>query len=70
MDYLQIIVEGDILKRPVLLLMNLEGSILKTIPSTGTNTFDIYREDLATGMYIFKIIQSKETITTGKLVVQ
>ncbi|MDB5226049.1 MAG: hypothetical protein JWN78_242, partial [Bacteroidota bacterium] len=68
-DKTQVIVESDPLKDAVLLLMNLEGSILKTIPSTG-NTFDIYREDLASGMYIFKILQSKETIATGKLVVQ
>ncbi|MBK6276482.1 MAG: T9SS type A sorting domain-containing protein, partial [Saprospirales bacterium] len=53
-DKTQIIVESDPLKNPVLLLLNVEGQILKTIPSTYQNTFDLYRGDLTNGLYIFK----------------
>jgi hypothetical protein len=56
----QIIVKSAELKNAVLVLMNLEGQIIKTIPSSNNNTFTIYREDLANGMYLFKILEDNE----------
>jgi hypothetical protein len=49
--------------------MNLEGQILKTI-SSNNNTFDIYRDDLANGMYLFKILENDEEVATGKIIAQ
>ena len=69
-DQTQIMVEANELKNAVLLLMNLEGQILKTIPSSNNNMFTIYREDLANGMYLFKILEDNNEITTGKLIAQ
>ena len=34
------------------------------------NTFDVYREDLSNGTYLFNIIVQNEIIATGKLLVQ
>jgi hypothetical protein len=50
--------------------MNLEGQIIKTIPSSNNNLFTIYREDLANGMYLFKILEDNNEVTTGKLIAQ
>ena len=69
-DKTQIIVESNELKNPVLLLMNIQGQLIKTISSTNNTTFDIYRDDLSNGMYLFKIMQSDETVANGKVVVQ
>jgi hypothetical protein len=66
----QIIVESNELKNAVLVLMNLEGQIIKTIPSSNNNIFTIYREDLANGMYLFKILEDNNEVTTGKLIAQ
>lgn len=66
----QIIVESDALKNPILLLMNVEGKIIKTITNSTQNTFDIYREDLQNGLYIFKILQNETEVANGKIVVQ
>ena len=66
----QIIVESKELKNAVLVLMNLEGQIIKTIPSSNNNLFTIYREDLANGMYLFKILEDNNEVTTGKLIAQ
>lgn len=66
----QIIIESDALKNPVLILQTLEGQIIKSIPSSSQNTFDVYREDLTNGMYIFKVVQNNEQIASGKLVIQ
>ena len=66
----QIIVESNELKNPVLLLMNIQGQLIKTISSTYNNTFDIYREDLSNGMYLFKIMQDENIVANGKVVVQ
>jgi len=69
-DKTQIIIEAEQLKNPVLLLMNIEGKIIKTISSNNSNIFDIYREDLTNGLYLFKIMQDKEEIANGKVVLQ
>jgi hypothetical protein len=69
-DKAQIIVEANDLKNAVLVLMNLEGQIIKTIPSANNNMFTIYREDLANGMYLFKILEDNNEVTTGKLIAQ
>jgi len=69
-DKTQIIVEGEELKDASLILMNMEGQVMKTIPASTPNIFNIYREDLASGMYLFKIMQHNEVVTNGKLVVQ
>lgn len=66
----QIIVEAERLKNPVLLLMNIEGKIIKTISSTNNSTFDIYREDLNNGIYLFKIMQGNDEVANGKVLVQ
>lgn len=66
----QIIVDGDELKNSVLILMNMEGKIIKSITSNTNNTFDVYREDLSNGTYLFNIIVQNEIIATGKLLVQ
>ena len=66
----QIIVEAELLKNPVLLLMNVEGKIIKTILFSNNNTFDIYREDLTNGMYLFKIMQGNDEVANGKVMVQ
>jgi hypothetical protein len=66
----QIIVESDLLKNPVLLLMNIQGQLLRTISSSSQNMFDIDREDLSNGIYLFKILQNNEEVASGKLVVQ
>lgn len=66
----QIIVEAELLKNPVLLLMNVEGKIIKTILSSNNNTFDIYREDLTNGMYLFKIMQGNDEVANGKVMLQ
>ena len=65
----QIIVKSAELKNAVLVLMNLEGQIFKTI-SSNNNTFDIYRDDLANGMYLFKILENDEEVATGKIIAQ
>jgi uncharacterized repeat protein (TIGR01451 family) len=65
----QIIVKSAELKNAVLVLMNLEGQILKTI-SSNNNTFDIFRDDLANGMYLFKILENDEEVATGKIIAQ
>jgi len=69
-DQTQIIVESNELKNAVLILMNLEGQIIKTIPSSNNNIFTIYRDDLANGMYLFKILEDNNEVTTGKLIAQ
>ena len=69
-DQTQIIVESNELKNAVLVLMNLEGQIIKTIPSSNNNIFTIYRDDLANGMYLFKILEDNNEVTTGKLIAQ
>ena len=69
-DKAQIIIESNELQNAVLILMNLEGQILKTIPSSNNNMFTIYREDLANGMYLFKILEDNNEVTTGKLIAQ
>ena len=69
-DKTQIIMEGDKIKDASLLLMNVEGKILKTIQPEQENHFDIYREDIPVGLYIYKIIQENETVASGKLMVQ
>ncbi|HNY55297.1 MAG TPA: T9SS type A sorting domain-containing protein, partial [Chitinophagales bacterium] len=66
----QIMIECDALKNPVLILQTLEGQIIKSIPSSSQNTFDVYREGLTNGMYIFKVVQNNEQIASGKLVIQ
>jgi hypothetical protein len=66
----QIIVEAERLKNPVLLLMNIEGQLIKTISSNNNSTFDIYREDLSNGMYLFKIMQGNDEVANGKVLVQ
>jgi hypothetical protein len=63
-------IECDALKNPVLILQTLEGQIIKSIPSSSQNTFDVYREGLTNGMYIFKVVQNNEQIASGKLVIQ
>jgi uncharacterized repeat protein (TIGR01451 family) len=65
----QIIVKSAELKNAVLVLMNLEGQILKTI-SSNNNTFDIFRDDLANGMYLFKILENDEEVASGKIIAQ
>lgn len=70
-DKTQVIVEAELLKNPVLLLINIQGKIIKTIPSNNNNnTFDIYREDLSNGMYLFKIMQNEDEVVNGKVIVQ
>lgn len=69
-DKTQVVVESDVLKNPVLVLMNIDGKIIKSISSTTPNVFDIYREDLSNGMYLFKILQDNETVANGKFIVQ
>lgn len=66
----QIIVEAESLENPVLWLMNIEGKAVKTISSNNNNTFDIYREDLSNGMYLFKIMQGNDEVANGKVVLQ
>jgi len=66
----QIIVEAESLKNPVLWLMNIEGKVVKTISSNNNNSFDIYREDLSNGMYLFKIMQGNDEVANGKVVLQ
>lgn len=48
----------------------MEGKVIKIITSTLYNRFDIYREDLSNGMYLFKVIQGNEEIANGKVIVQ
>jgi hypothetical protein len=52
--------------------MNIQGQLLRTISSSSSsqNTFDIDREDLSNGIYLFKILQNNEEVASGKLVVQ
>jgi uncharacterized repeat protein (TIGR01451 family) len=69
-DKTQIVVESDVLKNPILVLMTIDGKIIKSIPSSQPNTFDVYREDLSNGLYLFKILQDNETIANGKILVQ
>ncbi len=66
----QIIIKSDELRNAVLILMNLNGQEIKSIPSNNNNTFTIYREDLANGMYLFKVLENEEVVTTGKLIAQ
>ncbi len=66
----QIIIESDELRNAVLILMNLNGQEIKSIPSNNNNTFTIYRDDLANGMYLFKVLENEEVVTTGKLIAQ
>lgn len=69
-DKARIIVESDPLRNPLLLLMNAEGKVIRTIGAVTQNTFEIYREDLSSGWYIYKIVQSEDLVATGKIVVQ
>jgi len=69
-DKAQIVLKAKSLNNPLLLLYSLGGQLIKTIPSSSNTSFDIYREDLAQGMYIFKIVQGNEEIANGKLIVQ
>ena len=69
-DKTQIIVESNELKDAVLLLMNINGQLIKTIPAVNNNTFDIYRDDLVNGMYLFKIMENNNEVSTGKLIAQ
>ena len=66
----QIIIESDELRNAVLILMNLNGQQIKSIPSNNNNIFTIYRDDLANGMYLFKVLENEEIVTTGKLIAQ
>lgn len=68
-DKAQIIIESNELKNAVLVLMNLEGQMLKTI-SSSNNMFTVFREDLSNGMYLFKVLENNDEVATGKLIVQ
>lgn len=69
-DKTQIVIESNELKNPVLQLMDINGQLIKVIPSVNNNNFTIYREDLTNGMYFFKIMQGNEEVTNGKIIVQ
>ena len=69
-DKTQVIIKSDALKDPALLLMNIEGKIIKTILPSSQNIFDIYRQDLATGFFLFKIVENGQTVANGKLLIQ
>ncbi|MFM2283960.1 MAG: hypothetical protein RL222_1464 [Bacteroidota bacterium] len=68
-DRTQIIIKGEILPDPVLHLMNMEGRIIRTIKGI-SNAFEISRDELANGFYLFRIMQGNEHIADGKLIAQ
>jgi type IX secretion system substrate protein len=52
-------------------IINLLGQELKTIPILNQKEITINRDNLADGMYFYKIIdQNKETVAVGKMVIQ
>ena len=69
-DKTKLIVEGEQLKDPVLLLMNMEGRIIKTIHSSIQNTFELNRQDINSGTFIYKIMENDQVVSTGKLIAQ
>lgn len=69
-DKTQIIVIGDILTNAVLNLIDIEGKTIKTVPINSNNGFEVYREDLINGTYIYKVIQDSKEIVSGKILIQ
>ena len=52
-------------------IINLLGQDVKTIPIINQNEITINRDNLAEGMYFYKIInQNKETVAVGKMVIE
>lgn len=66
----QIIIDGNILKNARLELMSINGEIIKTIPSNDSNTFDVYRDILSNGIYLFRVLENNEVVASGKIVAQ
>jgi uncharacterized repeat protein (TIGR01451 family) len=66
----QIILDSDELENPSLMLINMQGQIVKVISSINKNTFNIEREDLSNGMYLFKIMEGDKEVGNGKIIVQ
>jgi hypothetical protein len=65
----QILVDAEPLLDAKLLLMDTQGRIIRTINGTN-NRFELHRNDLPAGTYLFQIIQDKTFVASGKLVVQ
>ncbi|MBX7226024.1 MAG: T9SS type A sorting domain-containing protein [Chitinophagales bacterium] len=65
-----VVVEGDELQNPLLLLINVQGQVVRTIIPTIRNTFEIEKADLAKGMYLFKILENNNEVAVGKLLAQ
>ena len=69
-DKTKLIVEGNALKDPVLLLMDMEGRVIKIFHSSIQNTFELNRQDINSGTFIYKIMESDRVVSTGKLIAQ
>lgn len=53
-----------------ILVIDAFGKTLKTVNSIQTKEFELNREGLSNGFYIFKIQQGSKVVATGKLVIQ
>jgi hypothetical protein len=66
-----LLINGEIKENSHLYIYNLLGQEVKTIPIINQKEITINRDNLADGMYFYKIITNKnETVAMGKMVIQ
>ena len=66
-----LLINGELKENSYLYIYNLLGEEVKTIPIINQKEITINRDNLADGMYFYKIIgKNKEAIATGKMVVE
>ncbi|MBX7225536.1 MAG: T9SS type A sorting domain-containing protein [Chitinophagales bacterium] len=54
----------------VLVLTNIQGQVIKTIPVNNGNQFEIHRNDLPVGVYFFSILSQNKILSSGKLIAE
>lgn len=53
-----------------LMLFDITGKLIRSITDIKTNTVQINKEDLTSGIYFFKLMKDNQFIATGKLIVE
>lgn len=54
----------------ILVLTNIQGQLIKTIPVNNGNQFEIHRDDLPVGVYFFSILSQNKILSSGKLIAE
>jgi len=69
-DKATLIISNAELKKPRLIIMDVTGKIVEEIHSDNTNEIIIYRNQLNTGLYIYKLMDDNTEVANGKIIVQ